>query len=137
MNIPESNKDAYVGIIAKNVMENSFPNANKRFSRLKEGVFCGGDINAIRINAILSNENLVRNLVENRKSRAKMILRISPRLILRYITGRLSINHIINFFKKKFDADITHYLNPFAEAGMDLDYPEQLDRFENLVNRQS
>lgn len=137
MNIPETNKDGYVGIISKNVMENSFPNANKRYSRLKEGEYCGSDINAIRVRAILSNEILFRNLLENRKSRVRMILRVYPIFILRYIMGRLSINHIINLFKKKFDVDITHYLNPFAEAGMDLDYPEQLERFENLVKRQS
>jgi hypothetical protein len=133
MNIPETNKDAYFGIIPKDVMENSFPGANKRFPRLKEGIFCGGDINAVRISTILSNETLVRNLFKNRKSMVKMILRVSPRYILRYVTRRLSIVHIIDFFKNEFDADVTHYINPFAEAGMDLDYPEQLDRFENLM----
>ncbi|MHA2169292.1 MAG: cytidylyltransferase domain-containing protein [Candidatus Kariarchaeaceae archaeon] len=114
MNIPLDMKDFYFSILEKDVMEAKFPNVNKRFSRLKEGIFCGGDISA-------------------RKSMVKMILRVSPLFVFRFLLRRLSINHIVNFFKKQFNANITAYINNFAEAGMDLDYPDQLDRFEQLV----
>jgi hypothetical protein len=133
MNIPLDMKDFYFSILEKEVMEAKFPNVNKRFSKLKEGIFCGGDISAIKIQKILENKEVVKNIVENRKSMVKMILRVSPLFVFRFLLRRLSINHIVNFFKKQFNANITAYINNFAEAGMDLDYPDQLDRFEQLV----
>ncbi|MDH5404730.1 MAG: NTP transferase domain-containing protein [Candidatus Heimdallarchaeota archaeon] len=129
-----SNKDVYYGLITKEIFDKRFPNAHRSFRKLKEGIFAGADMNCFRIRTVLDNKEATRIFLENKKSLVKTIISFSPLFIVKYALGRLSINDIIKFFKVKFKSDVSPYFPQYAEAGMDLDYPEQIEAFEKDLN---
>lgn len=134
MEINETNKDVYFGIIHKNVFDKMYPNAMKNYRQLKEGTVAGGDIHAVRIETLLRNEETIHKILMNRKSMFKLIITFSPLFIIRYLIGRLSITHITEFFLKQVGVEVICYEIKYPQAGMDLDYPEQYERFKILIN---
>lgn len=133
MRIEETDMDVYYALISKSAFDRTYPDAHRSFRKFKEGKYAGGDIITLKVDTGLENAEIINTIVTNRKSMIKYILSFSPLFLVRYLIGKLSVNSISEFFDKKFNIKANIYFSELAEIGMDLDYPEQIVKFENLL----
>jgi GTP:adenosylcobinamide-phosphate guanylyltransferase len=133
MNIEETDMDIYYPLVSKSAFDRTYPNAKRSFRKFREGTYAGGDIITLKVQTGLDNADIINTLVTNRKSMIKYILSFSPLFLVRYLLGILSVNSISMFFEKKFNIFATIFFSEFPEIAMDLDYPDQIEKFDNLL----
>ncbi len=119
--------DLYYPIIERSVMEGRFPGSRRSYVRLKEGEFAGGDIFLARPTLTLSHRRKLRELTETRKNALQMARIIGLKMLLKLLLHRLSlaeaeerVNRVLSLRGKALPF-------PYAEVGMDVDKPFQLD----------
>ncbi len=84
----------YYPIISQEVILKKFPDANRTYFTLKEGVFCGG--NMVLFSPVLfeKNKELANELYQNRKDVTKYVSLLGAKLLVKYFMKKLSIKEI-------------------------------------------
>jgi CTP:molybdopterin cytidylyltransferase MocA len=123
----DTDHDVYYTIVERSVMERCFPQAGRTFVPLRDGAYCGGDISMVRTDLLYSNHALANQLMEARKSFRKQVRLVGLGFLLRFALRRLTVadaeRHVSQVFNMRGRAVIT----PYAEMGMDVDKPHQLE----------
>ena len=123
----ESGDDICYSVVERSVMERRFPTSRRSYARLREGAFAGGDLSFLRPSALQANLDLVRVLAGERKSVWKQARVFGPRLLALYLLGRLSLAHAEARASKALGIRGRVVIFPYAEIGMDVDKPFQLE----------
>ncbi|RKD30916.1 nucleotidyltransferase family protein [Thermohalobacter berrensis] len=123
----KSEVDLCYPVIKKKVCKEKYPNAKRTYVKLKEGHFTGG--NMMIINPLILDKciEIAEEIIQFRKNPLKMSKVLGLGLLIKLITGRLSIGNVEkrveNILGLKPKAIITQY----AEIGNDVDKPEDLE----------
>ena len=125
--IDNSNADVCYQVISKQVMEKKYPGSRRTYLHLKNLEVCGGDINAVRINTSLKLAKIWEKLIDSRKNpiRQASILGFDVLLGLLFHTDTLDV--LARKISKHMEINGKAILCPFAEVGMDIDKPHQLE----------
>ncbi len=123
----QTDHDFYYSIVAQAVMERTFPGSNRTYTRLKDATVCGGDLNLIRLRLAAEESELWRKVIASRKSvwRQAALLGWEPLLLM--LTRQLSVKRAEKLAQKRLHIRGRAILSPFAEVGMDVDKPHQLE----------
>jgi hypothetical protein len=119
--------DLYYTIVDRATMLARFPTSRRTFTRVRDGVFCGGDLNMASSRAIDTHLGLWDDLLEARKNPLRQVRRVGLGVLLRFVTGRLSIADGERRAEKILGVKCRVIQTPHAEIGMDVDKPFQLD----------
>ena len=119
--------DLYYSIVERRVMEARFPGSSRSYVHLREGDFAGGDILIIRPSLTFSHRELWQNLSEARKSPLRQARMLGLWTLAKLVTGRLSLADAEQRVRKVLDVHGRGVPFPYAEVGMDVDKPFQLD----------
>jgi len=119
--------DLYYCAIERSIMEARFPGSRRSYVHLREGDFAGGDVHMLHPALIMQNRELWRRLSEARKSVFKQARLIGPWTALLLLTRRLSLAAAERRVSKALHIRGRVFPCPFAEVGMDVDKPFQLD----------
>jgi len=114
-------------IVERATMLARFPTSRRSYTRLREGVFCGGDLNMASSRALETNKQLWDDLLEARKSALRQAWRVGVWTLLQLATGTLSIAAAEKRADKILGVRCRVVRTPHAEIGMDVDKPFQLD----------
>lgn len=132
----QTDHDIYYSVITRQVMEKRFPNSKRTYTRLKNVEVCGGDMNMIRTLTVTGNEELWERIVAARKSALKQAALLGFGTLLLVLLRRLDLEAAVRRVCKKFGITGRAILSPYAEIGMDVDKPHQLDILrEDLAQR--
>jgi len=123
----ETDHDLYYTIVERSVMERCFPQAGRTFVPLRDGAYCGGDICMARTDLLYSNHALAHQLMEARKSFWKQVRLVGLRFLLRFALRQLAVADAERHVSKVFSVHGRAVITPFAEMGMDVDKPHQLE----------
>jgi hypothetical protein len=108
-------------------METRFPDAGRSFARLRDGQFAGGDVHLVNPVALRSNRQLIDEILGARKNNLKQARLVGPRFLLKFLFRRLTFAD----GERKGEAilGVSCRVLPvrYAELGMDVDKPHQLD----------
>jgi hypothetical protein len=108
-------------------MEKRYPGSRRTYTHFKDAVVCGGDMNVVAVRAIAGNLAIWEKLIATRKNplRQAAILGLDTLLLiaLRMITVDQAVKKIAGRLHMSGQA----VLSPFAEIGMDVDKPHQLE----------
>ena len=126
-NAMRTDDDLYYHVIPQEVMEKRYPGSKRTYTHLKDVVVCGGDMNVVAARAIHTNRNTWERLIEARKSPLKQATIFGWDVLLGLALRTITIDETVR--------KITHRLGmrgravrcPFAEVGMDVDKPHQLE----------
>ena len=124
---PDPGVDLYHATVSKECMENRFPESHRSYAKFKDGYFAACDIHIIAPRIINKNRDLWAALMSNRKSVIKQALNLGPGFLLKYATGRLSLDELERKLLQKFDINGRVVLVDTPEMGMDADKPFQLE----------
>jgi len=124
-------------LIPKDLVLEEYPWANKRFRKFTEGKFATGDF-MIFDPGVLRNpevEEFTSKVMTNRKQIVKLLLKFDIFAPIKYLLGRLSArDDIFPFIEEYLGVKVDLMIADYPEICLDLDYPEDLEKFESYFN---
>lgn len=123
----EDDCDIYYTVITRQVMEARFPTSKRSYVRLKDVEVCGGDMNVIRASTVTKNEELWERILAARKSAFKQAALLGYDNLLLLILRQLTMESAIKRVARRMEITGRVVFSPYAEVGMDIDKPHQLE----------
>jgi CTP:molybdopterin cytidylyltransferase MocA len=123
----ETDHEIYYGLVSEEVMEKRFPGSKRSYFKLKEGKFCGSDINLFSTGLVGHYHPAWHTIVDSRKSILKQASLIGLDTLLIMALGQMTIAEAVRRAKTKLGVNGRVLLLPHAEAGMDVDKPRQYE----------
>ena len=125
--VQQTDHDAYYNIITRQVMENRYPTSKRSYIHLRGMEVCGGDMNALRVRTVMAKEELWDRIVDARKSALKQAALIGYDTLFMLLLRVLTIEGAEKTATKKLGVTARAIICPYAEVGMDVDKPHQLE----------
>ena len=122
-----SDLELYYTVIPRDVMEKRFPESKRSYTLLKDIELCGGDLNMIRASTVHSNVDLWDQIVAARKSVFKQAALLGYGNLLLLLSRQLTLDGAVKRVTKKMNITGKAVISPYAELGMDVDKPHQLE----------
>jgi len=119
--------DLYYSIVERSVMEGRFPGSRRSYVHLREGDFAGGDLLLIRPSLAFSQRGLWQNLAGARKNPLRQASMFGLWPFFKLVIRRLSLAEAERRAGKALNLRGRAIPFPYAEVGMDVDKPFQLD----------
>lgn len=123
----ETDDDVYYNLITREVMETRFPNSKRSFVRLKGVEVCGGDMNVIRTTIVVAEEELWERIVAARKNAFKQASLLGYDTLFLLLFRLITLDNAVKKVSKRLNLSGRAILCPYAEVGMDVDKPHQLE----------
>lgn len=131
----ETDDDAYYNVIRREVMEARFPNSRRSFTRLRGMEVCGGDLNLIHTRMMKGNNEVWERIIAARKNVFKQAALIGYDTLLLLMLRLIDLNQGIQMVSKRLKIKGRALVCPYAEIGMDVDKPFQLEMMRADLNR--
>jgi NDP-sugar pyrophosphorylase family protein len=123
----QTDHDVYYTVITREVMEARFPKSKRSYTRLKDVEVCGGDMNMIRTSMVTANEEIWTRILAARKNVFKQASLIGFGTLLLLLLRQLNLESGIQRVCERLDISGRVIFSPYAEIGMDIDKPGQLE----------
>jgi GTP:adenosylcobinamide-phosphate guanylyltransferase len=121
-------KDIVYNVIRREVMEKRFPGSKRTYTHLKDMDVCGSDMNVGRLKIIVNDDTSLWEKITNaRKSPLKQAALIGFDTAFQLLTGGLTLQKAESNIMKRLKITGKANVCPFAEVGMDVDKPHQLE----------
>lgn len=133
-----TNDDVYYNVIPRHVMEKRFPNSRRSYTHLKDVEVCGGDMNVARASLARSDLEIWDKLIESRKNVFKQASLIGFDTLLLLLLRQITLDQAVKKVARKLKLTGRAIVCPYAEVGMDIDKPHQLEMMRaDLARRQA
>ncbi len=123
----ESDDDVYYTVISREVMEKRFPESRRSYVRLKDVEVCGGDLNVIRAALVHDSNPIWQRLLAARKNAFKQAALLGFDTLLLLLLRQVTLEQAVQRASRRLGVKGRALLSPFAELGMDVDKPHQLE----------
>jgi GTP:adenosylcobinamide-phosphate guanylyltransferase len=135
--VAETDHDFYYSVVERKVMEARFPTSKRTYQHLKDVEVCGGDIFGVRPAAASKENPLWRRIIESRKNPIKQVALIGLDLVFGILFRRFTLEDCVKIASKRLGFRGRVIILPFAEMGMDVDKPHQLELVRTELAKQS
>ncbi len=119
--------DIYYGFVPRAVMESRYPDSRRTWTHLKDSDVCGADINAVHVRMATEHLDTWENLIGSRKSPLKQAAIIGFDTLLLLALRQLTVDDLVRRASKSIGIKGKAIRWEYAEAGMDIDKPHQLE----------
>src|SRR5512140_730036 len=119
--------DIHFGVIPRDVMETRFPDSRRTWTHLKDMDVCGADINVTHVRMATEHLDTWEDLIGKRKSPLKQAAAIGLDTLLLMVLRQLTLKDLVERVSGRIGIRGNAIVWPWAEAGMDVDKPHQLD----------
>jgi GTP:adenosylcobinamide-phosphate guanylyltransferase len=123
----QTDHDVYYNIITRQVMEARFPTSRRTFVKLKNMEVCGGDMNVFRARQVIGKHSIWDRIIESRKNVLKQAALIGFDTLFLLVFRSLTVEGAEKTAAKRLGLHAKALLCPYAEIGMDVDKPHQLE----------
>jgi GTP:adenosylcobinamide-phosphate guanylyltransferase len=123
----QTDHDIYYNIIRREVMEARFPTSRRSYVRLKDMEVCGGDLNAFRARAIHNKQDLWEKIIASRKNPLKQAALVGFDTLFLLLFRALTVEGAEKKALQRLGLKAQVLKCPYAEIGMDVDKPHQLE----------
>ena len=125
----ETKEDIYYGVIPREVMEARYPGSNRTYTKLEDVQLCGADMHISHVRMALDPDHLEmwEELIGNRKSPLKQAATIGFGTLLRVATRRITLDDLVATVTERIGITGRPIIWEYAEPGMDVDKPHQLE----------
>jgi len=125
--------DIDYAVVERQTMDRVFPGSRRSFTWLKEAEVCGGDLNGVSVSAAC-DEPLWNALVASRKNAFKQAALIGYDVLLLALLRRLTLRDAERRVSRNLGLKAHVTLSPYAEVGMDVDKPHQLEMVRQYLH---
>ncbi len=123
----QTDEDAYYNVITRQVMEARYPTSNRSYVRLRDVQVCGGDVNVVRTRMVTENHELWERIVASRKNAFKQAALIGYDTLFLLLFRLVTLEGAVKKVTGRLNLTGRALLCPYAEVGMDVDKPHQLE----------
>jgi GTP:adenosylcobinamide-phosphate guanylyltransferase len=123
----QTDDDVYYNVIKREVMEARYPGSKRSFTRLKDVEVCGGDMNVVRTMTVNEHRDTWDRIIESRKSAAKQAALIGYDTLILFLLRMVTMDQAVQRVCKRLKLKGRAVVCPYAEVGMDVDKPHQLE----------
>jgi GTP:adenosylcobinamide-phosphate guanylyltransferase len=130
-------RKAYIGypIITKENILKKYPETKRTYVKMKEGIFCGGNIIFFKPEVFFQKKKLIKELFDNRKATWKYVKILGLKFILKFLFKTLTLEEM-----EKRVTDILGYnsiaaMISYPEIMIDLDKPSDLKLIRKCLER--
>lgn len=131
----QTDLDVYYNVFTRQVMEQRYPGSKRTYLRLKDAEMCGGDLNVIRTQLLTGNNELWERIINSRKSPFKQATLIGYWTLILVLLRRLTVASAVERVARRLQLTGTALMCPYAELGMDVDKPHQLEMMRADLER--
>lgn len=125
--IEKTPADIYYGVIQKEVMEKRYPDSRRTWTHLKDMDVCGADINATHVSMATEHLDTWEELIGKRKSPLKQAATIGISTLFLMLLRQLNLDDLVKRVSERIGIRGKAIVWSWAEAGMDVDKPHQLE----------
>jgi GTP:adenosylcobinamide-phosphate guanylyltransferase len=130
-NAMKTDLDVYYSVIKRSVMEERYPNSKRSYTRLKDMEVCGGDMNVARVILGTDKDSLWEKLIQSRKNVLKQASLLGWATLFLLLTRQITLERAVKKVTKRLNLSGQAVVCPYAEVGMDVDKPFQLEIMAN------
>ncbi len=123
----QTDEDVYYNIITRQVMEGRFPGSKRSYTHLKDMDVCGGDLNVVRAMTVTENNELWDKIISARKNVFKQAALVGYGTLLLLLLRQVTLDGAVARVIKRVNLTGRALVCPYAEIGMDVDKPHQLE----------
>ena len=123
----QTKEDIYYGVVPREVMETRYPGSNRTYTKLKDIQLCGADMHITHVSMATEHLEMWEELIGNRKSPLKQAATIGFGTLLRVATRSITLDELVVTVTKRLGITGRPIIWEFAEPGMDVDKPHQLE----------
>jgi GTP:adenosylcobinamide-phosphate guanylyltransferase len=131
--VSQTDEEVYYCVIPREVMEARYPGSKRSYTRLKDMEVCGGDMNAFDARIIDLDGGIWDRLTEARKSAMKQAALIGYDTLFLLLIRQLSMESAARRVTQRLKVTGRAIVCPYAEIGMDVDKPHQLEMVRNDI----
>lgn len=131
----QSDDDVYYNVIPRQVMEKTFPESKRTYTRLKDLEICGGDMNIVRSSLVTSKDEIWEKLIASRKNVFKQAALIGYDTLLLLLLRGITLQDAVQRVARRLNITGRAVVCPYAEVGMDVDKPHQLELIRVYLER--
>lgn len=125
--VNKTDRDVYYNVIKRETMDARFPGSKRSFIRFKDMEVCGGDMTVFRASLVKTKETVWDDLIQARKNVFKQAALIGYDTLILLLLRRLTLADAVARACKSLNLTGKALVCPFAEIGMDVDKPFQMD----------
>lgn len=123
----QTDHDICYSVIERSVMEKRFPESKRTYTRMKGTTVCGGDMNVIAIRTATGANPIWDQIIEARKNVLKQAALVGWGPFWGLLTAQLTLEQAQVVVRDRLGVNARVLRCPFAEVGMDVDKPSQLE----------
>lgn len=131
----QTDQDVYYNVIPRDNMEKIFPGSRRSYTHLKGQDVCGGDMNIIRSSMVTTKEQIWQELIASRKNVFRQAALIGYDTLFLLLLRRLTIDDAVRRVASRLNITGQAIVCPYAEVGMDVDKPHQLELMRTYLER--
>jgi len=130
-------RKAYIGypIITKENIVKKYPETERTYIKMKEGIFCGGNITFFKPDVFFQNKKLIKELFENRKSTWKYAKILGFKFILKFLFKTLTMEEIEKRITGILGYNSAAVVVSYPEIMIDLDKPSDLKLIRKCLEK--
>jgi GTP:adenosylcobinamide-phosphate guanylyltransferase len=125
--VQQTDHDLYYNVITRETMEKKFPGSRRTYIKLKDFEICGGDINAFDYQMVFQKKKLFEQIISARKNPLKQASILGFDTLFLLLINKMTLLQAEINISKKIGSRGHAIVCPYAEMGMDVDKPYQLD----------
>lgn len=122
----QTDEDAYYNIIPRQTMEARFPGSKRTYTRFKDIELCGGDMNVVRA-SLSTNDEFWEKVIASRKNALKQASLVGFDTLILLLFHSITLDGAVKRVTKRVGLTGRALVCPYAEVGMDVDKPNQLE----------
>ncbi len=119
--------EAFYPVVSREIMEAKFPGTRRTYGTLRDGTFTGGNLFVVDGEVLERVAPKAKALIEARKNPLKMAGAIGIGFVVKLLLGRLTIKQLEDYVGRRFGFVARAMIVPWAEIGIDVDKPADLD----------
>ncbi len=131
----QTDDDLYYNVIERKVMERRFPGSKRTYTHFKGIELTGGDLNAMRTMTATNNDALWNRIIAARKNPFKQAALVGYDVLFLMLIRQIDLERAARIISRRLKIKGRVLVCPYAEVGMDVDKPHQLEMMRADLGR--
>lgn len=123
----DTDVDLCYNVVKREVMEDRYPGSRRTFTKLKGMEICGGDMNVLRTAVASMNTDIWEKLIDSRKNPVRQAAIMGFDTLLLILLRVITLDEAVKKVTARLQMTGKAIVCPYAEIGMDVDKPNQLE----------
>jgi len=130
-------RKAYIGypLITKEKIVKKYPETERTYVKMKEGIFCGGNIVFFKPEVFFQKKKLIKELFDNRKATWKYVKILGLKFIFKFLFKTLTLEEVEKRVTGILGYNSIAAMISYPEIMIDLDKPSDLKLIRKFLER--